>query len=81
MENIGKIIVRSSKQGGGSYTIVAHINCPRKSCQKITELREVQTPSKDQRKKGYYNHTYSLCKHCGLYNADSSTKTFIKNRN
>ncbi len=51
-KKIGAEVIKNSKQGGGSYIVVGHINCSRRSCQKLIELREQQEPSKAQIKNG-----------------------------
>jgi len=76
MRNIGVTVTKRSKEGGGSWTVIGHINCPRVDCGKVIEEREQQTPSKLHRKAGYYWQTWSLCPHCGLY-SHGSKKIFI----
>lgn len=65
----------TSKEGGGAYTVIGHINCPR--CNTIIEDREWSHPSKKQRKNGHYYKHYSWCYHCGLFTPDLKSKTFI----
>lgn len=65
-----------SKRGGGSYTVIGSINCPRESCQKEIELREQQEPSNAFRKKGFYWSEWSICPYCGLYDNSSGKKVW-----
>lgn len=78
MISVGEIV--KQKKGGGSYTIIGTINCPRKSCQKEIEIREQRTPNKASRRNGYYWSQWSLCPHCGLYDNSSGKKIYIKDR-
>ena len=75
LRDIGTEVSKIGKQGGGSYIIVGHINCPRQSCQKLIELREQQEPSKAQIKNGYYWIEWSICPFCGLYSHGSKKET------
>lgn len=75
MEKVGTIVSKTSKQGGGSYTIIGHTNCNR--CKKINEEREVTEPSKLQKRNGTYYSQYSRCDGCGLFQPMEGTKIFI----
>lgn len=62
---IGSTVYKNSKQGGGVYVVIGHINCNR--CNEIIEERERTEPTKEQRKKGYYDSYQVWCWNCGLY--------------
>lgn len=78
MVKVGTIVSKTSKQGGGSYTIIGHTNCNR--CKKIIEEREIVEPSKTQRRGGSYNSQYSWCHVCGLYTPLEGSKIFINSK-
>jgi len=65
MDKVGTIISKNSRQGGGEYVVIAHINCDR--CKTIIEEREIQEPTKTHRRSGHYYQQYSWCHNCGLY--------------
>lgn len=65
----------TSKEGGGEYTVIGNVNCPR--CNEIIEEREWTDPSKKHRKKGSFYAQYKWCQFCGLYEPNEKTKTFI----
>ena len=67
LEKVGTLVSRNSKEGGGSYMIVGHIDCER--CNTEIELREVIELSKKQRKASANKKEYSWCHKCGLYSA------------
>lgn len=67
MAQVG-MLVRQNRKYGGSYIVIGKINCTR--CERITELREQQSPSKNHRKIGHYWSQWFLCQHCGLYEGD-----------
>lgn len=73
---VGTTVWKNSKQGGIKYTVIGHLNCDR--CSTLIELREVEIPSKEQRKRGQYYAEYSWCYKCGLYTPKLSSKTIIK---
>lgn len=75
LHKIGTTYQRNSKQGGGNYTVVGHVNCER--CNTMLEQLEVLRPSNAQRKKGAYYASYHWCHKCGLYTPDDSTYTRI----
>ena len=68
---VGSEVRKNSKQGGGRYIVVGHINCER--CRAVLELREVLEPTKAQRKAGQYNAQYYWCHSCGLYKPTEGT--------
>lgn len=72
----GTTVRKNSKQGGGEYVVIGVVNCSR--CNTEVEEREVQVPTKKQRKKGSYYAQYTWCHECGLYEPKESSKTFIK---
>jgi len=74
MQNVGTTVTKNAKRGGGTYTVIGHINCPRETCKEIIEEREQQIPSKAQKKNGYYWITWSLCPFCGLYSNGNKKK-------
>lgn len=76
LEKVGYVYHFNSKQGGGSYAVVGHVNCSR--CKTIIEEREQLEPTKAQRKTGRYYIQYRWCWKCGLYESVASTLTFIK---
>lgn len=74
LQKVGTKIHKNSKQGGGEYCVIGHINCPRNGCKTIIELREILYPSKSQRKVGHYFSQYSWCHVCGLYEGTNKIK-------
>ena len=66
MNNVGTTIIKSSKQGGGKYVVIAHVNCERTSCNKIIEQREYIRPTKNHIKNGKYHTIVAWCEHCGF---------------
>jgi len=72
MNDIGKEVSKTSRQGGGVYVVIGHINCSR--CKTLIEEREVIEPNKGQKKRGSYYYHYSWCPNCGLYENDPKTK-------
>lgn len=66
----------SSKEGGGTYVVIGHINCER--CNNICESREWQYPSKKHRKKGQFYSRYYWCEKCGLYVPDKNSLEIIE---
>lgn len=65
----------NSKMGGGSYTVIGHINCERCNC--ICEDREWTEPSRKHRKRGRYYSHYYWCPECGLYKPDEKSREII----
>ncbi len=73
---IGEMVIKNHKHGGGSYTVIDHINCER--CKSIIELREVGSPSNAQRKANGYYSEYAWCGWCGLYQPNLKTRVTKK---
>lgn len=69
---VGTEVSKNSKQGGGIYVVIGHINCDR--CNTEIELREVIEPNKRQRKNGTYYEEYAWCHECGLYQSNKRRK-------
>jgi len=65
IKKVGYTYQFNSKEGGGSYTVVGHINCER--CNTVVEDREWSEPSRKHRKAGRYYQSYYWCHKCGLY--------------
>ena len=63
MRKIGTIVRFNSKEGGGSYCIIAHANCS--ECKAEIEVREQIEPSKTHRSKGRYYLQSQWCPECG----------------
>ena len=72
---IGEKVIKTSRQGGGSYAIIGIVNCNR--CGIEIEEREVITPNKQQRKRGSYYSQYSWCPECKLYENNPDTRVLI----
>lgn len=71
---IGTEVCFASSLGGGSYIVVGVVNCSR--CKTEVELREVQTPNRKQKRRGYYSE-YSWCYNCGLYEPNVNTRVSV----
>lgn len=65
LHKVGAKVYKNSKQGGGAYVVIGHVNCPR--CETIIEEREQIQPNKEQYKKGSYFLNSKWCYKCGLY--------------
>jgi len=66
----------TSKEGGGEYVVVGHINCER--CNEVCEDREWLQPSRKHRKKGRYYSKYYWCPKCNLYKPNEKSLEIIK---
>jgi len=75
IKKTGTTIYKTSKQGGGTFTVTGVKECDR--CEKEIEIMEIVEPSKAHRKKGGYYAEYSLCHHCGLYQPNKKTRKYI----
>jgi hypothetical protein len=65
LHNIGQIVHKNARQGGGTYVVIGHINCSR--CNTVVEEREQIEPTKKQRQRGQFNVHGVWCHECGLY--------------
>lgn len=77
MNKIGTVIRKNSKEGGGEYVVIGHINCARESCGILIDLRETIVPTRSQRKNGRYYVEYAWCPKCGLFQPNEHTKRII----
>lgn len=75
LKPVGTEYVASNKKGGGSYTVVGHMNCSR--CTALCEERERQSPTKKQKRKGHFWSHYVWCWNCGLYEKFSKEKVHV----
>ena len=73
--SVGYEVKFNSKNGGGSYVVVGHVNCSR--CNSVIEDREWTSPSRKHRNKGRYFSRYTWCWSCGLYTPDINSKEII----
>jgi len=65
LNKIGSKVWKNSRQGGGEYVVIGHINCER--CKTVIEERERTEPTKEQIKRGQYDIYSVWCWNCGLY--------------
>lgn len=63
---VGTIISKNSKEGGGEYVVIAHVNCERQSCRHVIEQREYIHPTKRHIKNGKYHTIVAWCEECGF---------------
>ena len=75
---VGMIVRKNEREGGGTIAIIGHVQCERNSCQKMIELREVQEPSKEQTKRCSWYREYAWCPHCGMYQPNTSTRAGVE---
>lgn len=69
---IGSHVWKNSKQGGGEYIVIGHINCSR--CNTLIEEREQIEPTKKQRQRGQFNAYGVWCHKCGFYEGRDKTR-------
>lgn len=72
LKKVGEKVSFTSKEGGGEYVVVGHVNCER--CLTLCEDREWLKPSRKHRKKLTYYSRYVWCEKCGLYKPDLQSK-------
>ncbi len=81
LHRIGVKVFKNSKQGGGAYTVIGHINCQR--CEMVIEVKEIITPTKQQIKNQSYYGEYAICPvpaegGCGLFQPNKETHVNLK---